>query len=87
MQVVRLDECLPNVPIHYLKLDVEGHELAVLAGAEKCLRRYRPRLAIAAITAGTTCGAFRASSGNWNSITGSLTEATPTILESVFYAY
>ena len=47
MQVVRLDECLPNVPIDYLKLDVEGHELAVLAGAEKCLRRYRPRLALA----------------------------------------
>lgn len=47
MQLARLDDCLPNVPVDYLKLDVEGHEMAALAGAESCLRRHRPRLAIA----------------------------------------
>jgi FkbM family methyltransferase len=47
VQVVRLDDCLPNMKIDYLKLDVEGHELAALAGAELCLRRDRPRLAVA----------------------------------------
>lgn len=45
--VSSLDDCLPNVAVAYLKLDVEGHELEALAGAEQCLRRCRPRLAIA----------------------------------------
>jgi FkbM family methyltransferase len=48
VQVARLDDCLPAMPIDYLKLDVEGHEMEALAGTVQCLRRNRPRLAIAA---------------------------------------
>lgn len=47
VQVARLDECLPNLPVTYLKLDVEGHELEALAGAVDTIRRNRPILAIA----------------------------------------
>ncbi|MER2553582.1 MAG: FkbM family methyltransferase [Thauera sp.] len=45
--VVRLDDCLPHAQVGYLKLDVEGHELDALAGAEALIRRNRPFLAIA----------------------------------------
>ncbi len=47
IQVVRLDDCLPNARVDYLKLDVEGHELDALSGAEALIRRHRPLLAIA----------------------------------------
>ncbi|WP_295456427.1 FkbM family methyltransferase [uncultured Thiodictyon sp.] len=48
IQCVRLDECLFNQPIDYIKLDVEGHELAALQGAQHIIERDRPVLAIAA---------------------------------------
>jgi FkbM family methyltransferase len=46
--VVALDDCLHQAPVNFIKLDVEGHELAALAGARKTLLRQRPALAIAA---------------------------------------
>jgi FkbM family methyltransferase len=46
--VVALDDCLHQAPINFIKLDVEGHELAALAGARRTLQRQRPTLAIAA---------------------------------------
>jgi len=45
--VVALDECLRGAPVNFLKLDVEGHEMAALAGAVQTLRRERPILAVA----------------------------------------
>ena len=40
-------ECLDNVipldvPIHFIKIDVEGLELKVLRGAEKIIRKHKP---------------------------------------------
>ncbi len=48
IQCVRLDECLVGQRVDYIKLDVEGHELAALEGARVIIDRYRPALAIAA---------------------------------------
>ena len=44
----RLDDVLATVelPVSFIKIDVEGHELAVLAGAERTLREHRPNLLI-----------------------------------------
>jgi FkbM family methyltransferase len=44
---VALDKCLHGVSINFLKLDVEGHELEALRGAQIILRRDRPVLAVA----------------------------------------
>lgn len=46
--IVALDECLHRASVNFIKLDVEGHELAALAGARATLQRQRPTLAIAA---------------------------------------
>ncbi len=45
---VRIDDCLIGEPVDYLKLDIEGHEVAALAGARQVIARNRPILAIAA---------------------------------------
>lgn len=45
MQMVRLDSALPDGAT-FLKLDVEGHELAALRGAERTIRECKPRIAV-----------------------------------------
>jgi FkbM family methyltransferase len=45
----RLDD-LGLTDIGFIKIDVEGHELAVLKGAEQTLRRYKPALLVEADT-------------------------------------
>ena len=48
MQVVRLDDFMENKPekVTFLKLDVEGSELAALEGSLKIIQTHHPKLAI-----------------------------------------
>lgn len=48
IQVVRLDDCLQNTRIDYLKLDVEGQEIPTLEAGRDLILKSRPILAIAA---------------------------------------
>jgi FkbM family methyltransferase len=41
VHLVRLDEVL-NGPIDFIKIDVEGHELSALVGAQNLISRHRP---------------------------------------------
>ncbi|OBK16388.1 FkbM family methyltransferase [Mycobacterium asiaticum] len=44
---VRLDDVLPpDIVVHFVKIDVEGHEAAVLRGGASMLRRCRPTILI-----------------------------------------
>lgn len=35
------------LPPHYIKMDIEGAELAALRGAQKCIQQYRPQIFLA----------------------------------------
>ncbi|MCI8692151.1 MAG: FkbM family methyltransferase [Lachnospiraceae bacterium] len=41
-----LDNVLQNRPVGYIKIDVEGHEVKVLKGAEKIIRNQHPVMAV-----------------------------------------
>jgi FkbM family methyltransferase len=43
---VRLDDELGGIPIDFIKVDVEGHEVSVLRGAAQVLRKYLPPMLI-----------------------------------------
>lgn len=45
-----------DVPVHFIKLDVEGYEFAVLWGAQDIIRKHRPRMLIE-VTRQTRTGA------------------------------
>lgn len=44
--VVRLDDELHGVEVDFVKIDVEGHETAVLRGGAEMFRRWRPSILI-----------------------------------------
>lgn len=46
VQVRRLDSLLSDRKVTYIKMDIEGSELAALRGAERIIREKRPKLAI-----------------------------------------
>jgi FkbM family methyltransferase len=46
IRCVALDEMLPGLNPDFIKLDIEGAEMAALAGMRKTLERARPRLAV-----------------------------------------
>jgi FkbM family methyltransferase len=46
VQLVALDEVLPDFAPSYIKLDIEGAELATLRGGEEMIHRHQPSLAI-----------------------------------------
>lgn len=54
-----LDKILPaDYRVDFIKLDVEGGELAVLRGAESTLQRYRPVLLFECTQTGLSCFGF-----------------------------
>jgi FkbM family methyltransferase len=47
MQALRLDDVLdPEAPIHFIKIDVEGMDHAVVEGLEQTIRRWRPTVLV-----------------------------------------
>jgi len=48
IQVVALDDVVPTFSPTYIKFDIEGFEIAALHGAEKMIKKHKPRVAICA---------------------------------------
>ena len=48
IQVTSLDSALMNIPINYIKMDIEGAEMDALRGSLEVLKRNKPSLAISA---------------------------------------
>ena len=46
IEVTSIDETLNGKPATFVKMDIEGAEFKALLGAEKTIKKYRPRLAI-----------------------------------------
>ena len=46
VSVIDLDSMLLDVPVSFIKMDIEGAEKKALQGCEKIIRKYHPKLAI-----------------------------------------
>lgn len=46
IEVRKMDDLLKDRPVTFIKMDIEGSELAALKGAEQIIRKQRPKLAI-----------------------------------------
>lgn len=46
ISVCLLDSELKNIPVTFIKMDIEGAEIRALHGAEKLIRNFKPKLAI-----------------------------------------
>lgn len=47
-QIVKLDDILRNEPVTFIKMDIEGEEIAALGGGKNIIEKYLPKLAISA---------------------------------------
>lgn len=47
-RLTKIDDLIPDTPITYLKADLEGFETEMLKGAEKTIKRNKPKIAITA---------------------------------------
>lgn len=47
IQMASIDESVGSAKVNFIKMDVEGAELGALAGAQRTIRRFNPRMAIA----------------------------------------
>ena len=45
-EIVRLDDALQGETVTFIKMDIEGSEVAALRGTEEILRTQKPQLAI-----------------------------------------
>jgi hypothetical protein len=48
VRMTTIDLLFPDTAITYMKVDVEGCELQLLQGAKQTIRKWRPKIAIAA---------------------------------------
>lgn len=46
IEVISLDEYLENKKVSFIKMDIEGSEKEALQGAQKLIKKYKPKLAI-----------------------------------------
>lgn len=46
IEVDSIDNLLSDVPVSFIKMDIEGSEMEALRGAEKVIRLYKPKLAV-----------------------------------------
>lgn len=46
ISVDTLDNLFINTPITFIKMDIEGSEKETLMGAEKLIKKYKPKLAV-----------------------------------------
>ena len=56
VECVSLDSVLTDVPVSFIKMDIEGSELDALAGARELIQKNTPILAIFPITGNATSG-------------------------------
>lgn len=46
IRVTSIDQCIEKDTVTFIKLDIEGSELQALKGAEKVIKKYKPKLAV-----------------------------------------
>ncbi|AQR96989.1 FkbM family methyltransferase [Clostridium saccharoperbutylacetonicum] len=46
IEVVKIDEYFNNVPVTFIKMDIEGSEMDALRGAQETIKKNKPKLAI-----------------------------------------
>jgi len=59
VESISIDEVMQQYDPTYIKMDIEGAEIDALLGAQKCIKKKLPALAICVIISRTTYGRFR----------------------------